>query len=619
MKLERKLAVQLFTIVMLCALMPFLVVPTAVEPLPVAAAAPAATTLSASGPYADSIIYKVITGQDVQVAALVSGDIDHLADFVTGSYVADLQANPAITVSQTERLGFGHMSINCARYPFSSVHFRRAIAYCVDKYEVASIMWESLGFPLDSVVPASCGGWYNNHTYPNYYEPDIAAAEAELAAGGFVDVNHDGLVEAPNGQPFLFHIYYSAAGTNWGAALQASKVHWDAAGIPTAPTPMDFNAFITKVQTIPRDYDAACFGYGLTSPISGPTSLEAWMSNEIANPYGNIWNWANDTFDAQVETVLSATDYETVLEACYDAQETIVQNVPIIVLYSNWVVDAYRNGKWEGFVLEPGHGTGQMNYWTPRQVRLKVGQAGRDPLTGCGGTFLSMISQDIDTQNPLTSTTTYGGYVSGQIYQGLMDLNDPVTLAATKDNGGLTYDYTIQDLGNQLKFTFTLYTNATWHDGVPVTAEDIAFSYNYIKANNLPRYSTVIPYLDNATVQDASHVIIYTNKAYSGARSYWAFEFLRNWVIIPKHVWEGIVSPVTFTNPVPIGCGPYKWYRRIEGEYVQLNFWELYHRGITNHQVGPTAPVSYLWVYVTVGALVIVVVLLGSVWYLRKK
>ena len=88
---------------------------------------------------------------------------------------------------------------------------------------------------------------------------------------------------------------------------------------------------------------------------------------------------------------------------------------------------------------------------------------------------------------------------------------------------------------------------------------------------------------------------------------------------MPQHIWEGIVNPVTFTNPLPVGCGPFKWYRRIEGEYVQLNFWENYHVGVPGHVRAEAAPVSYLPLYIGVGVLVIVVVLLGSVWYLRKK
>jgi len=600
--------------------MPFLVAPTAVEAVPVAAAAPASTSDLAlwdpTGAYADSVIFKVIQGQDVQVAALVSGDIDHLADNVEASYLDQLQANPYITVTRTERMGFGFMAINCQRYPYSNPHIRRAIAFAADKYEIATIMWQSLGFPLDTPVPASCGVWHNNATTPDFKSPDAASARAELVAGGFVDVDGDGWVEAPNGQDFIFRPMYSTASPQWGAALGSQVPRWTAVGINVQPVALDFNTLLDLVYTIPRNYDGACYAFGLTQP--NPTILENWLSTNIANPEGNQLNWANSTYDSLVTTMMTASDYDTVLDAAWAAQEIFVDASPMIIWYSNWEVQANRNDKWTNFVVSPGHGTGPMNRWVPRLVKLKANQPERDTVTGCGGTFKTMISSEIDTQNPLMSTSVYGTYPLAEVYGGgLTGLYDPRTHIATKGGGGLAYDWTVTVLADGLQLDFTLYDNATWHDGVKVTAEDVAFSYNYIRDHNVPTYLTAIGYLDSCVALDDTHVRITSGGP--GAKSYWAWDYLCGWDVLPQHIWEGIVSPVTFTNPEPIGFGPLRWYRRVEGEYIELRFWESYHKGVPGHIAGVRQAPSYLFVYVTVGALVIVVVLLGSVWYLRKK
>ncbi len=160
---------------------------------------------------------------------------------------------------------------------------------------------------------------------------------------------------------------------------------------------------------------------------------------------------------------------------------------------------------------------------------------------------------------------------------------------------------------------------AYWHDmggefdGV-VTAHDVEFTYNYIRDFGIPGYATSISYLNSCTAIDDFHVRIVSN-----GKSYWAFDILRGWTILPEHIWAGIVTPTTFSNPAPIGFGPYKWYRRVEGEYVEMEFWERFHLGVPGHAAGVEAPPSYLPIYIAVGALVIVVVLLGSFWYLRKK
>jgi ABC-type transport system substrate-binding protein len=595
--------------------MPFLVAPTEVKSMPVAAAAaPAAEAVwDPTGPYADGVIMKVITQDEVRIAEIISGGIDLLSDNIADvpGAVDELQAYDYINLTQTERLGWGHMTINCQRYPFSIPALRRALAYAMDKYEFSDIMWSGLGFPLDNPVPRSCGEWHNNHTTPDYRAPQVAAAKAELAAAGFVDLDGDGYVEAPNGERFVFAPMYSIEAPTWSAAVPSQFKYWNEAGIQVELTPIAFNTLIQLSHTIPRNYDAVCYGYGI-DPI--PLQLTTWTTDEISNPDGNIPSWSNETYDYYVNIMMTATDHDTVRQACWDAQQVFVQNVPIIVCYSNYEVNAYRNDKWENFVEIPGWGVSAMNRWVPTKVRLQEGVKGRDPATGCGGTFLTMIGAEIDTANPLMSGSVYGHYPLALVYPGLMGLNDPRTHQPTVGGGGLTTAWTITELADRYQFDFTIVDNATWHDGRHVTAEDVEFTYNYIAEKRIPAYIYNIQFLNSCTAIDDTHIQIISN-----GKSYWAFELLRDWGCLPKHIWEGIASPIPFANPQPVGFGPFTWYRRIEGEYIELRFWENYHYGVLDHEAGPEPTPSYLWLYVGVGALVIVVVLLGSVWYLRKK
>jgi ABC-type transport system substrate-binding protein len=607
---------------MLCALMPFLVAPTGVEPIPgTGVATRQGDDWDPRGPYVDSVIFQVITGPDVQVAALIAGDIDCLADNVEASYIDELAANPDIEVTQTERLGFGFMAINCQRYPWTYREFRRALAFAADKYEVATIMWEGLGFALDIPVPASCGVWHNDATTPSFKDPQVAAAQAELADAGFVDLDSDGYVEAPNGDPITFRPMYSIEAPQWGAAMTSQMPYWDAAGIRVEPMPVAFNTLLDIVYTIPRNYDGANYAFGV-SP--NPLALQNFITDEIANPEGNMLNWANSQYDDYVYDMMNEPEYSDVLYAALQAQQIFAEEVPMLVWYSNWEVNAHRTDKFEGFITIPGWGEGPMNRWTPRKVKLKEGQPERDATTGCGGTFHTIISSAMDSQNPLTSTSVYGNYPLSCVYSSLTGLNDD-DHQPTKNNGGLAYDWTSEEVtlpggAEGMKFTYTLFDNASWHDlggaaGGLVTAYDVEFSYNYILDNNIPTYSASIPYLNSCVAVDDTTVEITTN-----GRSYWAFDLTRGWTILPEHIWGGIVSPVTFTNPLPVGSGPFSWYRRIEGEYVELHYWENYHKGIPGHTGAPEGEaVSYLPIYIIVGVVVIIVVLLGSVWYLRRK
>ena len=74
---------------------------------------------------------------------------------------------------------------------------------------------------------------------------------------------------------------------------------------------------------------------------------------------------------------------------------------------------------------------------------------------------------------------------------------DPATLSPMKgeNSTGLATDWSVSADG--LTWTFKLRHNAKWSDGVPLTAKDVAFTYNYIVKNpdytsNLTAYTNLI-------------------------------------------------------------------------------------------------------------------------------
>jgi ABC-type transport system substrate-binding protein len=606
-----------FTALLLVTLVPFFIIPTSVDAVqyrPVAVDRQQAPW-SARGPFVDRAIFKVITGPDEQVQALVDNEIDHLAHDISEEFLDTLAGNPDIELTRTERLGFGFMAINCERYPYNIPAFRRALALAVDKHEVATAIWGDSGFAIDNPVLAACGAWHNSQITPDFRDSDIAAARAELAQAGFRDRDGDGFVEAPNGDSFTFRPMHSIEAPQWEMALNVSVDDWEQAGIRVVPMRVCFCTLLDIVYTIPRNYDAACYAFGI-SP--NPLFLENFISSEIRNPEGNMLNWGNYTFDDLVETMLSASNYTDVLAAAHQAQQVFVENAPMVVLYSHWMYSAHRTDKFDGWIVLPGWGTGPLNRWTPRKVRLKEGHPERYGYNGCGGTYSTLIASAMDSQNPLTSTSVYGGFPLAQVYSRLTGLNDANHLV-TKDNGGMAYDWVVEPHPNGLKYTFTLYDNATWHDmggraGGFVTADDVEFSYNYILDHNIPTYSRSISYLNSCRGLDDTHVEIITN-----SESYWAFDLIRGWVILPEHIWAGIVSPVTFTNPHPIGSGPFQWHHRVEGEYVELHYWENYHRGLWCCCIGGPDLVPSLRAPLVIGGIaVIAATLVVSALYLRS-
>jgi peptide/nickel transport system substrate-binding protein len=150
--------------------------------------------------------------------------------------------------------------------------------------------------------------------------------------------------------------------------------------------------------------------------------------------------------------------------------------------------------------------------------------------------------------NPLLATSDADKDLSALVYSGLLKRTpsgDFVPDLASK--------YSVSDDG--LVYSFTIRNNATFHDGKPVTSDDIEFTVT--KAQDSALKSPRQINWDGVTVQKTgSHEISFTLK-----RPYAPFVSNLTLGILPKHIWQSFQSdqfPFSSFNVEPIGSGPYK-------------------------------------------------------------
>ncbi len=109
---------------------------------------------------------------------------------------------------------------------------------------------------------------------------------------------------------------------------------------------------------------------------------------------------------------------------------------------------------------------------------------------------------------------------------------------------------------------YNLTHNAEWHDGEPMTADDVVFTIAYQTGVNFATMWSNQPYtlwIDHATLIDSYTVRIHFRNM-SGDPSPCAFGDRLIIPIVPKHIWENI-SPAeasfSYVNSHPIGTGPF--------------------------------------------------------------
>lgn len=140
---------------------------------------------------------------------------------------------------------------------------------------------------------------------------------------------------------------------------------------------------------------------------------------------------------------------------------------------------------------------------------------------------------------------------------------------------GLAESWEVSDDG--LVWTFKIRDGVTFHDGTPLTAEDVAWSLNWTIENEI---ETMIGYLanfDEVVALDPNTVQV-TLSAPVGN-----MEYLLMYVwILPRSVWEGMSYDdiLEFEDlSAGMGSGPYELVDWQEGEFLILEAYEDYWRG----------------------------------------
>jgi len=158
----------------------------------------------------------------------------------------------------------------------------------------------------------------------------------------------------------------------------------------------------------------------------------------------------------------------------------------------------------------------------------------------------------------------YGMYSRGPGYVRMSFIFD--TLIWKDQEGlvsGLAKDW--KYIPEENAYIFNLRDNVTWHDGKKFTAEDVVFTFSYIK-NHLWEWVN-LQIVDRVEKNDNYRVKLYLNKPYA--------PFLSNIAgtlpMLPKHIWENNNNPEDFRDKkAVVGTGPYKLidYNKAQGTYL---------------------------------------------------
>lgn len=262
----------------------------------------------------------------------------------------------------------------------------------------------------------------------------------------------------------------------------------------------------------------------------------------------NAARWCDDTYDGHVDAFNSATDDEARRVAANAAQEYFISQQPWWHVLHPKVVMVYNSDKWENVLPSspvPPHDT-VLHPW------LDIKPKGDDRILDYA------FSEEVSTYNVLSETGAKGWF--RYMYDTLVRLDGgrivPWAAESWNEVDATTLDVKLRE-------------DMTFHDGEKVTAEDVAFTINYIKQHELPQVAQYVGSIDSAEVTGDYAVRIKLNRQDPNLipRSFTAIP------IVPEHIWSKVEDPANY-DPVPddavIGSGPFKFVRWVPDQVHEL-------------------------------------------------
>ena len=197
---------------------------------------------------------------------------------------------------------------------------------------------------------------------------------------------------------------------------------------------------------------------------------------------------------------------------------------------------------------------------TVAQLVNAPASAAPDPKARYGDTMVIGITGDPGTLNGTTSSNFVEKIIASNVFSMLIRLDTNF-----KPVPDLAKSWTISDDG--LTYTFKLNEGVKWHDGHPFSSADVKYTIDEVILPLHTRAGTYKSVIDRVDTPDANTVIIRLKQPFGPLMNALGYDFL----ILPKHLYEGTDVKTNPYNAKPVGTGPFKFAEWKKGSYVILD------------------------------------------------
>jgi peptide/nickel transport system substrate-binding protein len=285
----------------------------------------------AGAPEIQRVIWRAVPETGSRIAELNTGGADIIVNVPPD--LAD-QIDPAygrvVTVEGLRRIFIGYVFYGPNAEAIQLKQVRQALNYGIDFQKIIDSLLNGNGERTGTFAnpPFQAPG-----VEPYPYDPE--QAQELLSQVGYEDRDGDGIVEGPDGDPLTLTL--QAPNGRYVKDLElAQAVAADLKnniGVDVEVQPMEWSTFADQLASSQLTGDMYFLGAGTGFNCQG--DLSDWYS-------GSGWapgKWLDADFDAMFDELIGTVDPEKREELCYELQEYMHDEVPLIFLY--FQVDYY--------------------------------------------------------------------------------------------------------------------------------------------------------------------------------------------------------------------------------------------------------------------------------------
>jgi peptide/nickel transport system substrate-binding protein len=336
------------------------------------------------------------------------------------------------------------------------------------------------------------------------------------------------------------------------------KPNWEKLGVSIDVRFAQLNSVIAQTQGEHRAPHLTASGWG-----GGPDRIdpdffltEFFHSKRAVKGGQNYGDYINPEYDRLVDAQRTEMDEGKRLQLVKQVQQMIYRDRPGMVLYYIDYVTPYRTDRIDGAVPVMGNGVGLAYIpWTYLDGKVKKGR----PI------IKTLTQYDITTLNPFATGEVTNSALLRWAYAPLVMRDKDTNLVPWAAESWREIDPTTMEVTIRPGMKFT--------DGVPVTAADLKFTFDFINQWKFPSYARFTGYIGQVDQINDRTVRIHLTQPYAP----FVANILGSAFITPKHIWEQVMaknpdakSPAEWPNPEPVGVGPYKLVQWKTGEYIKF-------------------------------------------------